>query len=1123
MGQLPTLVDDLVIDGSTGAGGNVLITGDGTSGILAINSAEEFDFSDLELIGGVAENGGGLAVDGGGTVDLTDVDFTGNAAEGTGGGGLYITGDSTVTVTGGTFAGNSADDDDLDGDVGSGGAIFLEDGTLTVDTATFDGNVAERAGGAIEVGDGDLTVIDSDFTSNSVADDADGDTDDAGPGNGGAIHVTTAGSTVDITGGTFEGNEAVEGGALWNNAGVTMTVAGSEFLDNIAEGDAADQGGGAIYNNGGTLDIDGVDDGMSGVLTALFSGNQATGISGSGGAIFSTGGTVTIDDADIELNSANRAGGGIEVVSGTMTLTNVSLFGNDVDGTVAGDANPGNGGGLHVTDDATVTLAGMSTVSGNVAANEGGGLWNSSTGTLILNGNVVVQGNTAEGNDDADGPKGGGGIYNDGGTLTIDGMDALVTITGNTATGDTGSGGGIYSAGGDVTITSAVISENEANRAGGGIEIVDGSLTTTDVDFDRNLVDSDDAAPGNGGAVHVSGDATTSFTGGLVENNRAAAEGGAFWNSSDGAMTIDGVVFEDNAALGEEADQGGGAIYNDGGTVTVMNARFLDNLATEGLGSGGAILSVGGTVSVTGSVFNANLANRAGGAIEIAPSDDDGEGDGDDDGDDGLEGVTLTVDSSRFTRNRATGGTDTDTDGDADGDTDTDGPGNGGAIHVSGGDSLTAIDSSYFALNVAATSAGAVWNSEGSGMRIDGSTFSTNRAEGGEVGEGGGAVYNTGDLDVAESVFFRNVANGESGSGGAIINPSGRLDISGSTLRQNSAERAGGGIEIGTGEVILDELLVVRNTAGISGDGAPGNGGAVHVTSDADTRITGGNYVFNRATNEGGALWNSADGDMTLTATSINTNTALGDDADSGGGGIYNDGGTLRLTDVFVANNVANGDSGSGGGLLTTDGVVLISNSNFFNNRASRAGGGIEAIDGDLRISGTGFRNNSTGDSPGNGGAYHATGEAFTVVTGGVAFGNEAGNQGGAFWTNTGGRLILNDVAQRRNSAANGGGAVWVNGGRLDVNGGAIIDNETGGVGGGVYNAGTAFFDDGVRVRSNVAGTSGGGLFAAEDSRSVIRDAVFAGNEPTDFGGPGTIRGGSGRETFDRDGDGEED
>ena len=114
-------------------------------------------------------------------------------------------------------------------------------------------------------------------------------------------------------------------------------------------------------------------------------------------------------------------------------------------------------------------------------------------------------------------------------------------------------------------------------------------------------------------------------------------------------------------------------------------------------------------------------------------------------------------------------------------------------------------------------------------------------------------------------------------------------------------------------------------------------------------------------------------------------------------------------------------------------------------------------------------------------------------------------------------------MAQRRNSAANGGGAVWVNGGRLDVNGGAIIDNETDGVGGGVYNAGQAFFDDGVRVRSNTAGTSGGGLFATEDSRSVIRDAVFAGNEPTDFGGPGTIRGGSGNETMDRDGDGEED
>ena len=495
-----------------------------------------------------------------------------------------------------------------------------------------------------------------------------------------------------------------------------------------------------------------------------------------------------------------------------MILENSTLFGNDVDGLTSGDANPGNGGGLHISADAVVNLVSTTTVSGNVAAAEGGGLWNSADGTINVGDDVVISGNSADGDEAT---QGGGGIYNDGGDLNI----GAAVITGNFATGAAGSGGGILSVDGDLVLNGATISDNEASRAGGGIEIVDGSITADGVDFLRNVAGGDDAAPGNGGAVHVTGDADSSFTGGFVSNNVAANEGGGFWNQAGVTMTVDGTVFENNAAMGEDADTGGGAIYNNGGSLVVMNARFLSNTATEGAGSGGAILSVGGDVSVTGGVFNANLANRAGGAIEIAPGED-----GDDEGEDG-DGVTLTVQNARFTRNEATGGDD--------GEEDEGGPGNGGAIHVSGGDSDTTITDSYFALNVAATSAGAVWNNEGSEMDIDGSTFSTNRANGSDMGEGGGAVYNSGDLTVDGSVFFVNVAGGEAGSGGAIINPTGTLEVSNSTLRRNSAERAGGGVEIGTGEVTLTELLAVGNVAGISGDGAPGNGGAVHVTFDA--------------------------------------------------------------------------------------------------------------------------------------------------------------------------------------------------------------------------------------------------------------------------------------------------
>ena len=72
----------------------------------------------------------------------------------------------------------------------------------------------------------------------------------------------------------------------------------------------------------------------------------------------STGGTVTLSDATISRNEAVRAGGGIEIAGGTLTLTNTDLIDNDVDET-RGDvaaAAPGNGGGLHITGFAEATI-----------------------------------------------------------------------------------------------------------------------------------------------------------------------------------------------------------------------------------------------------------------------------------------------------------------------------------------------------------------------------------------------------------------------------------------------------------------------------------------------------------------------------------------------------------------------------------------------------------------------------------------------------------------------------------------------------------------------------------------------------------------------------------------------
>ena len=434
------------------------------------------------------------------------------------------------------------------------------------------GNVANRAGGGIEDNSGSgLGVTLTNVTlSNNIA----GPTASANPGNGGGLHVTGAGD-VSISGGSIAGNiAALEGGGLWNGSG-TMTIVGTTISNNTASGDAADDGGGGVFNNGGDVDIS----------NATISGNLADGTAGSGGGVFNNiGGTVVVTNSTISGNTANRAGGGIEDVSGAglgITLLDVSLS-NNVAGP-SGSASPGNGGGLHVTGAGDVSISGSS-IAGNRAALEGGGLWNGS-GTMTIVGSTIT-GNTASG-DAAD--DGGGGIFNNVGTVDITG----VSISANSADGTAGSGGGILNLGGSVSISTSLLTLNTANRAGGGIEDNAGSmLTVTDSTIQGNDAGN---APGNGGGVHITGAGNVVIETSTIAGN-TANEGGGLWNSSTGTLTMTNSTLSGNTASGSD---GGGLFNTSGGTVAIDSATITLNSASTSSGSGIAAGSSGVTMTNT--------------------------------------------------------------------------------------------------------------------------------------------------------------------------------------------------------------------------------------------------------------------------------------------------------------------------------------------------------------------------------------------------------------------------------------------------------------------------------------------------------------------------------------------
>ncbi|MEQ8799821.1 MAG: choice-of-anchor Q domain-containing protein [Salinisphaeraceae bacterium] len=580
------------------------------------------------------------------------------------------------------------------------------------------------------------------------------------------MHVT-AGDT-EFTNVTATGNIAArEGGALWNNAGQTMTVTNGTYTNNIASGPAADDGGGALFNNGGVLNVDQTD----------FSNNQADGESGSGGAIFNgrtetSAGQLTINGGNYNGNAAVRAGGGIEDASGNsenLRISGITADGNRT-GTVGNTpANPGNGGFLHVSDSTGVTTIEVfgGTYRNNTAAREGGALWNGA-GTMVVE-DAVIQTNTASGNAADDG---GGGIFNNGGTLIV--RDNTL-IDDNRADGTSGSGGGIFNAAnGTMEITSSRITGNSANRAGGGIEdaslVTENAVTLTDVTLSGNNGGDN---PGNGGGLHVTGNGNIVVMNSTIRNN-TAAEGGGLWNNA-GEMSVTDSIIENNTANGDAADQGGGGVFNQAGTLIITSSALNGNDAIGMSGSGGAAFNDGdagdgvmATLTIDRSSIFANTSQRAGGGVENNA---------------GTVEITRTIiGGMEEARGNITGNN----------------PGNGGALHTTGAGDVT-IDDSAIAFNTA-SEGGGLWNSAGGTLSVFNSTLSNNVA-------------------TASSTIGAGLRGG-----GGVFNDGGTTTLVNVTVTQNDSATNGGGIaSIDGASITANNTIVADNTAASMGPDAFGN------------------------------------------------------------------------------------------------------------------------------------------------------------------------------------------------------------------------------------------------------------------------------------------------------------
>ncbi|ELR96934.1 choice-of-anchor Q domain-containing protein [Gloeocapsa sp. PCC 73106] len=165
------------------------------------------------------------------------------------------------------------------------------------------------------------------------------------------------------------------------------------------------------------------------------------------------------------------------------------------------------------------------------------------------------------------------------------------------------------------------------------------------------------------------------------------------------------------------------------------------------------------------------------------------------------------------------------------------------------------------------------------------------------------------------------------------------------------------------------------------------------------------------------------------------------------GGGIYNERGSVTLTNVTLSENVA---SSSGGGIYNVQGNLVIVNSTLENNSSdssfSSSGGGIYTSSGNVLIVNSAIVNNSAlGSSFSDGGGILNDNSRSTLINTTVS-GNRVDNVGGGI-SNIYGVLTLsnttitNNTADADSNGSGGGGGIYNNSGTVDLSNTIIAEN----------------------------------------------------------------------------------
>ncbi len=588
-----------------------------------------------------------------------------------------------------------------------------------------------------------------------------------------------------------------------------------------------------------------------------------------------------------------------------------SLLGLTVRGGVAGG-----GAGIAVGDSADVTLTDLRVVANEARGGNGGGVRFTSGARGLLR-NVVVDSNRTVGDLQPGGGlsvAGGAVVHMRGGAVRFNRvshgwgggvrvLDASLTldtvdVRGNVVEGGAGTGGGLLAEGasGSLLLRGSTVRDNMSPVNAGGLSLTNGLGTAT---ISGTTITGNRSRFG-AGLLAFNVNALT-IASSSIEGNRASTRGGglAFTGSTNAVLT------NSRVRLNIADSTGGGGVYLQNTasarlTAVVMDSNQANGPSSSTQGGGGAWVGAGTTFEMTGGSASGNVTESGwGGAVwsssatvrltEVTAANNRASGSG---GALALNSGTAVVISNSIVRdNQAL-------------------LGSGGGLLVQDG-TLT-LTNTQITGNVAGARGGGVQLSANAGTTT--ATLTEPRVTGNRAQTDGGGIGAFGSvaLTITGGVLDDNRSVTATG-GGLSRNSTLPLVITGTRITRNRAETQGGGLQlVGSGASTLRAALVQDNSAQTGGGGVTVGGAAALI----EQSTFNGNTT---ATGNGGGIFSSSTATSTIRNVTLTANTAVN------GGGI----GVTGTATILHATIVSNGASGFGAGIAsnTPSGNVTITNS----------------------------------------------------------------------------------------------------------------------------------------------------------------------------------------------------